>query len=178
MTDFPLVISVVGTSGVGKTTLVERLLPELRARGLRVGTVKHASHGFVADRVGSDSWRHQQAGAESTLLVGPEGAAVFLAAHVAHPDGGDDARGNIARLVDAHLHAVDVVLAEGYAPIHDLLIEVDREGVPRKEPAGPRTVWLTVTDRPDGTDQPDGSDRLGFDQLALVAERITARLAR
>jgi molybdopterin-guanine dinucleotide biosynthesis protein MobB len=178
MTHGPLVISVVGTSGVGKTTLVERLVPELRARGLRVGTVKHASHGFIADRTGSDSWRHQQAGADSTLLVGPEGAAVFLAAHVAHPDGGDDARSNIARMVAAHLHFVDVVLAEGYAPIHDLLIEVDREGVPRKEPAGPRTVWLTVTDRPEGNDRPDGNDRLGFEQIDLVAERIVARLAQ
>lgn len=171
MAPAPLVISVVGTSGVGKTTLVERLIPALRAHGLRVGTVKHASHGFVADRERSDSWRHQQAGADSTLLVGPDGAAVFLAGRVAHPDGGDDARADIARLVGAHLHSVDVVLAEGYAPIHDLLIEVDREGVPRKEPAGPRTVWLTVTDRP------DGADRLGFDQLDIVAERIVTRLA-
>ncbi len=170
MSHHPLVVSVVGSSGVGKTTVIERLVPMLRSRGLRTGTVKHASHGFSADREGSDSWRHHRAGADAVLLVGPEGAALFLAREVAHRGlDGDDDRADIARLVDEHLTMVDVVLAEGYAPIHHLLIEVDRCDVPRKEQLGPRTVWLTVTDRP------DGRDCLGFDALDEVATRIFGR---
>lgn len=171
MSHHPLVVSIVGTSGVGKTTVVERLVPLLRLAGHRVGTVKHASHGFSADREGSDSWRHQQAGADAVLLVGPEGSALFLSRAVTHPDPAErDDRADIARLISAHAEGVEVVLAEGFAPIHDLLIEVDREGVPRKDPGGPRSVWLTVTDRPDGI------DRLGFDALDEVAARIAARL--
>ena len=58
----PVVVTITGSSGSGKTTFVERVLPALRDRGLSVGTVKHASHGFTADRPGSDSARHAAAG--------------------------------------------------------------------------------------------------------------------
>lgn len=63
------IFGLVGRSGCGKTTLMERLLPILRARGLTVSTVKHAHHGFDIDRPGKDSWRHREAGAEEVLLV-------------------------------------------------------------------------------------------------------------
>jgi len=167
----PLIISVVGPSGAGKTTVIERLIPMLRATGLRVGTSKHASHGYIADREGSDSWRHQHAGADTVLLVGPEGAAVFLARQVAHPDPDADPHHDIGRLLAEHMHNVDVVLSEGYAPVHDLLIEVDRNGVPPKPVPGSRAIWLTVTDRP------DGADRLSFDSLDDLAARIADRIA-
>ena len=75
----PLVISFVGASGVGKTTVIEQLIPLVAVSGLRVGTVKHASHGHEVDRIGSDSWRHRRAGAEVVLLAGASGAVVFLA---------------------------------------------------------------------------------------------------
>lgn len=170
MIDSPLIISVVGPSGAGKTTVIERLVPMLRAAGLRVGTSKHASHGYTADREGSDSWRHQQAGADTVLLVGPSGAAVFLAQQISHPDADTDPHQDIARLLARHMHNVDVVLCEGYAPVHDLLIEVERSGVPPKPAPGSRVVWLTVTDRP------DGADRLSFDALDQLAARIIDRM--
>lgn len=69
-----MIVSFVGSSGVGKTTVVEQLIPLVRAAGLRVGTVKHAPHGHDVDRVGSDSWRHRQAGADAVLLAGADGA--------------------------------------------------------------------------------------------------------
>jgi len=166
-----LVVSVVGSSGAGKTTVIERLVPLLRAAGLRVGTSKHASHGFTADREGSDSWRHLHAGADAVLLVGPDGAAVFLARRVAHPNPDAGPHQDIARLLAQHVTEVDVVLAEGYAPVHDLLIEVRRDGIPTKATPGPTSVWLTVTDRPSGADQ------ISFDALAAVSARIVERIA-
>jgi molybdopterin-guanine dinucleotide biosynthesis adapter protein len=62
------VVFVVGRSGSGKTTLIVSLIKELRDRGLRVGSVKHAKHGFEFDRPGKDSWRlfHE---AESDAMV-------------------------------------------------------------------------------------------------------------
>ena len=170
MIDSPLIISVVGPSGAGKTTVIERLVPLLRAAGLRVGTSKHASHGYTADREGSDSWRHQHAGADTVLLVGPAGAAVFLAHQVAHPDADADPHHDIARILARHMHNVDVVLCEGYAPVHDLLIEVEREGVPPKPASGARVIWVTITDRPVGTNS------ISFDALADLAARIAERV--
>ena len=57
------IISIVGKSDSGKTTLIEKLVPVLTKRGYRVATVKHDVHGFEVDREGKDSWRHKQAGA-------------------------------------------------------------------------------------------------------------------
>ena len=68
-------VQVIGASDSGKTTLIERLIPRLRAQGIRVGTVKHAHHGFETDRPGKDSWRHAQAGSEAVAVISPERAA-------------------------------------------------------------------------------------------------------
>jgi len=114
-----LVVSFVGSSGVGKTTVIEQLIPLVAAAGLRVGTVKHASHGHDIDKVGSDSWRHRRAGAEAVLLAGASGAVLFLTpadppstktpAH--HTSSGDVPLDRIADLVAVHLADLDVVLA-------------------------------------------------------------------
>lgn len=63
------VVGFCGPSGSGKTTLIERLLPLLRARGLRVSVIKHAHSGFDIDQPGKDSWRHRRAGAFEVLLA-------------------------------------------------------------------------------------------------------------
>lgn len=67
----PPVISIVGKSESGKTTLIEKLIPALKRRGYRVGIVKHAHHGFDMDRQGKDSYRHAQAGADTVMIASP-----------------------------------------------------------------------------------------------------------
>jgi molybdopterin-guanine dinucleotide biosynthesis adapter protein len=174
----PLVVSFVGVSG--KTTVIEQLIPRVAASGLRVGTVKHASHGHEVDRIGSDSWRHRHAGAEVVLLAGASGAVVFLAEpsdaardashHHTATDGAMIER--LGRLVETHLVGMDVVLAEGFAPVHDLLVNVSRAAVGSKEPAGSRTTWLAITDAP------SGDDEYGFGDLDAVAARIVDEVRR
>lgn len=66
------VLSIVGCGKCGKTTMVERLVAELTRRGYAVGTLKHDVHGFQMDREGKDTWRHRQAGARATLIIGPD----------------------------------------------------------------------------------------------------------
>jgi len=168
-----LIVSFVGSSGVGKTTLIERLIPLLRAAGLRTGTMKHASHGHDVDKVGSDSWRHRRAGAEAVLLAGVDGAVLFLAADA--EQAGDDSVvvDRLAELVPVHLAGLDVVLAEGFAPLSDLFVEVRRRGVPAKEVSSPRQAWLTITDEPSTTE-----GHYGFDDLEAVARRIVDHAGR
>lgn len=62
------VIGVAGWSGAGKTTLISRVIPHLRERGLRVSVIKHAHHAFDVDIPGKDSWVHRQSGAEEVLV--------------------------------------------------------------------------------------------------------------
>jgi len=64
------VLHIVGYSGSGKTTLIEKLLPLLKGQGLRVATLKHSHHVLEMDQRGKDSWRHKQAGADTSALVG------------------------------------------------------------------------------------------------------------
>ena len=102
----PKVLLIVGYKKVGKTTLIERLIPELSRRGYRVGTVKHHHSDFPVsvDTVGTDSWRHRQAGATGVALVTPTDIALFRNGE------------NSLSLDDivAGLGATDIVLVEGF----------------------------------------------------------------
>jgi molybdopterin-guanine dinucleotide biosynthesis protein B len=71
------IISIVGKSDSGKTTLIEKLVPELTRRGYRIATVKHDVHGFEVDREGKDSWRHKQAGAHTVVISSPKKVALI-----------------------------------------------------------------------------------------------------
>ncbi len=71
------IVSFIGRSNSGKTTLIERVIPELVRVGYRVATVKHAGHGFDLDTEGKDSWRHKRAGASSVIVVSKGSLAMF-----------------------------------------------------------------------------------------------------
>jgi len=153
------VVRVVGASGAGKTTLVEGVLPLLRGRGLSVGTVKHAHHGYDADRPGSDSARHWAAGAAPVLLIGPDQRTLTEA-------GGAPPLGV---LVDRHFRDADLVLVEGFSRERGPAVLVHRHGVERRAVADPATVVLTVTDEPLG----EGPE-VAPDDLEAVADRLQA----
>jgi molybdopterin-guanine dinucleotide biosynthesis protein B len=102
----PKVLLIVGYKKVGKTTLLEKLIPELSKRGYRVGTVKHHHSDFPVsvDTVGTDTWRHRQAGAVSVALATPSDIATFR-------DGASSV--TLDQLVAA-LGPTDIVLVEGF----------------------------------------------------------------
>jgi len=100
----PPIVSIVGNSGSGKTTFIEKLIPELVRRGLKVGTVKHDVHGFDMDKPGKDSWRHKQAGASTTIISSPYQIGMVMDVdHDHQPD-------ELLPLFPG----VDIILAEGY----------------------------------------------------------------
>ena len=63
-----IVISFVGHSGAGKTTLIEKLVRHLSGNH-RVSTIKHAHHKVELDTPGKDSHRYKAAGAAMSLLL-------------------------------------------------------------------------------------------------------------
>lgn len=67
------VVSFVASSGAGKTTLLVRVIAELTARGVRVGTIKHTHHELEFQPKGKDSARHAKAGAELSAISAPNG---------------------------------------------------------------------------------------------------------
>ena len=75
------VLSIVGKSNAGKTTLIEKMLPCLVRRGIKVGTIKHDVHGFTMDKEGKDSYRHKQAGAHTTIIASPRTIGMVRESH-------------------------------------------------------------------------------------------------
>ena len=73
----PAIISVVGKSKSGKTTMIEKLIPELKKRGYKIGVIKHAAHGFQMDQKGKDSRRHKEAGADAVMVASSGGFALI-----------------------------------------------------------------------------------------------------
>ena len=59
----PPVLALIGKPDCGKTTLIEKLIPALAQKGLRIGTLKHHHGPIQMDVPGKDTWRHKQAGA-------------------------------------------------------------------------------------------------------------------
>jgi molybdopterin-guanine dinucleotide biosynthesis protein B len=64
-------LSFIAKSGAGKTTLIEKLIPELKKRGVHVAVIKHHAHTTPIDVPGKDTWRMAQAGADLVAVSSP-----------------------------------------------------------------------------------------------------------
>ena len=121
------VISVVGRSNSGKTTLLEKLIPELKRRGHRVAVVKHHHHAdFEFDVPGKDSYRFAQAGADHVVVAAPD--KVVHVRRCEHEP-------TLAEVV-ADIDDVDLILTEGYKLSRAPKIEVSRRGQGANGPRG------------------------------------------
>ncbi len=115
------IIGLAGWSGSGKTTLLAKVIPVLAARGLKIGTVKHAHHDFDTDQPGKDSWLHRQAGATEVAIVSSRRWAIVheLGAEAEPP----------LQDILARLSPVDLVIVEGFKRHRHPKLEVYRAAV-------------------------------------------------
>lgn len=100
------VFGIAGHSGMGKTTLLERLIPELRSRALSVSLIKHSHKSIEIDRPGKDSFRLREAGCKEVLLLGNERWALMHELRGADEPPLDYLLGRLQRC--------DLVLVEGF----------------------------------------------------------------
>lgn len=137
------ILGICGWSDSGKTTLLERLLPELRGRGVSVSTFKHAHHTFDVDSPGKDSYRHRGAGAVEVMIAS---ATRWVLMHESRDEPEADLEALLPRMTP-----VDLLLIEGYKRHKHPKIEVHRpsNGKPLLQPEEP-TVVAVATDGPVG----------------------------
>lgn len=133
------IISFVGRSNSGKTTLIERVIPELVRAGYKVATVKHAGHGFDLDTEGKDSWRHKRAGASSVIVMSKGSLAMF--ADVPEETKVEEVRD---RFLDS---SYDLIIAEGWKGEGYPKIVVVREQI-GEVPVSPDGLLAVVSDKP------------------------------
>lgn len=112
------IISFVGYSNSGKTTFLEKVIGQLKKRGYRIGVIKHDGHDFEMDHVGTDTWRHRQAGADVICIASAHQIAIVETPPT--PPTLDD--------IIPLFHHVDLILTEGFKNEEKPQIEVNRQG--------------------------------------------------
>lgn len=159
------IVSVVGKKNSGKTTFLEKLIPELRRRGYRVGTLKHDVHGFEIDHPGKDTWRMAQAGADAVAISSPERLAIISRR---------DREAPMEAVAAAFGDSVDIMLTEGYKRSGAPKVEVSRRAISDSLLCTEDELIAIVSDQPFDLQTPqfDLDDAAG---VAQVVERLYLR---
>ncbi len=133
------ILSIIGKSRSGKTTLIEKLIPALKAKGYRVGTIKHHSHpGFEIDFPGKDTWRHARAGSDHVVIAAPDKIASIR---------------NLEQelsieAIAATMYDVDIILTDGFKSAMKPAIEVIRAETGLEQIGDPGQALAIATDAP------------------------------
>ncbi len=103
--DIPVVL-IIGKQNVGKTTLIKLLIPRLKRKGYKVGTIKYNIPSFEIDYEGKDTYEYYRAGADIVSISSPKKVAVIKRVSVNPP--------TIQNIIKQNYCGVDIVLVEGY----------------------------------------------------------------
>ena len=155
MSDIPI-FSFVAFSGTGKTTLLEKLVAELKRRGLRVAILKHDAHEFDVDHKGKDSWRFTNAGADISIVISDSKAAIMENRPVA-----------LEALLDK-ITDVDIILTEGYKGGAWPKIAIQRRATGKPLPIPEEECLAIVTDVPGNVRKPC----FGLEDISGLADFI------
>ncbi len=158
------VVSFVGRSNSGKTSLLEVVIGEMAGRGYRVAAIKHSHHDFEIDRPGKDSWRLAAAGSQAVAISSPTRMAL-----IERPE-----RELSLVEVQARIGAgMDVILAEGYKQSGVAKVHVVRDPASDDGLCGLSDVLLTVSPEYGG----DGRPCFDPGDVAAIVEILVDRIA-
>jgi len=158
------VISVVARSGTGKTTYLERLIPELKKRGITLGVIKHDAHKFDIDIPGKDSWRIAQAGTDIVAITSAEKTAMIEKHEQPVP----------LNKIIRRMRTCDLILTEGYKAGFKPKIEIRRTALGNDPLCADDELVAVVSD----DNQPERVPVLSFDALAEMADLIEEFMAK
>ena len=134
----PPIVSIVGRSKSGKTTLIEKLIVELKSRGYHVATAKHTHRDMTLAESDKDSDRHLKAGSEASLIIDPHGLMMIK------PLQNDISIEQVAQLIGEDY---DLILTEGFKEDDAPKIEVHRkENAPPLE--GGKKIFAIASNEP------------------------------
>lgn len=162
------ILGFAAASGTGKTTLLERLIPILKRRGLRVGLIKHSHHSFDVDQPGKDSHRLRMAGAAPVMLVSKYRYAIMCEFET-------PAEPSLDRQLEIFDQSgLDLILVEGFKAENFPKIELHRPSLQRPLlfPGDPNIIAI-ASDGP--VDAPAHPPLLDLNRPDLIADFIIER---
>ena len=160
----PVVLSVVGPSNSGKTTLLTSLIPELKRRGHRVAVAKHSVGDLDLDQPGKDSWRLAMAGSDAVVASGPRRLTLIKKVER------DPTLEEVLSIVGDDY---DLVLVEGFKRSKVPKVEVHRR-VQGDLVCHPEDLFAVVTDEPLDIPVPQFSVDQGEALADLIEDRFLA----
>jgi len=157
------IISIVGRSNSGKTTLLEGLIAELKQRHYRVAIIKHSSEDFEIDTVNKDTWRFREAGSEISAISSTSKLTIFR--RITH----DLSPQELTRFIGWDY---DLILTEGFKKASTLKIEIHNKEQGGELLSPPKHLLAVVTDEPLDVDVP----QFTRDEIKKLADLIEDRL--
>lgn len=164
---FPI-LGIAAWSGTGKTTLLEKLLPQLNEHGLQVAVIKHAHHSFDVDQPGKDSHKLRSAGAAPVLVASHQRFALMQ-----ETPGQEEP--DLAKLITMLVpHHPDLVIVEGFKtwPIPKLVLY--RDGIGDASILTGTWVAAIAANQPPSIDVTEGVPRLDLDDIDAIARWVVS----
>jgi len=158
------VVCFVGSSGVDKTTRIENVVAEFKARGYHIAVIKHEPHKFNIDKKGKDSWRFSHAGADIVTLSSKD--RVYFMQHVVE-------EASLEQIITIVEKQVDLVLVDGYKHSSLSLIEVVPSSVNSRIIHRPEDLLAIVSDHQIQIDIPQFS----FKEVKSITNFLIEQIA-
>ena len=167
------VIAFVGSSGVGKTTLMEQLISLFKDRGLRVSTVKHTHHSVEIDHQGKDTWRMKKAGSFEAVLVSDSEMSLQRTFE-------QNSQMSVHEVIASMYEGVDWVFVEGFKSSDLLKVEVIRPQEVLMNPFFLSDDFVVAVAYPEATDLPltTALPVLPLDNPEIIADWLIAHQDR
>jgi len=159
------IVSFVGKSDVGKTTVLEKVVRELKKRGYRVAVVKHDVHGFDIDRPGKDTWRFAQAGSDVVVISSKNKMAMIKRT---------DKELSLDQLEEQVISDVDLILTEGYKSADKPKVEISRAQVSKELLCTEEELLALVTDQRFDMDVP----HFGLEDTVGLVDLLVEKMLR
>jgi molybdopterin-guanine dinucleotide biosynthesis protein B len=162
------VLGFAAHSGTGKTTLLQQLIPLLKASGKRVGLIKHSHHDVEIDQPGKDSHRLRMAGASPVMLSSSHRRAIITEHETIRE------RGLAEELAFFDHASVDIILVEGFKHEAFPKIELHRPalGQPPLFPHDPHIIAIASDEK---LPNPPAIAQLDLNTPNQIADFILAR---
>ncbi|CAN1723108.1 molybdopterin-guanine dinucleotide biosynthesis adapter protein [Hyphomicrobium sp. 1Nfss2.1] len=161
----PAFIGIVGWKSSGKTTLVERLIPLLARRGLKVMTVKHTHHDLGPLSGSTDGERHQRAGSLKAIVIAPDAWEISGCRQIGPPP-------SLCEL-SAHVANADLVIVEGFKDAPIPKIELRRQSAEMHRPLATNDTRI-VAIASDHSEAVDELPSFALDNAEEIATFIAA----